>query len=192
MKPFATALLCLALWPAAALATAQFPDRLRIDGTEQNLFAQPISQLFEQDPALEKRLARYKTRGCTAAWLGFLGTWEIRADRLYLVRLVANPCDDTPADIPLSRVVRSADSSFFSRLFAADNHDPVFADWFSGELRVPQGEQIEYIHMGFESRYERYLVIRIERGVVVERRVEQDDRIADGTRLSPSEQTDTR
>jgi len=43
----------------------------------------------------------------------------------------------------------------------------VFAEWFSGELRIPMGKEIQYIHMGYESLYERDLIIHIEDWVVI-------------------------
>ena len=42
----------------------------------------------------------------------------------------------------------------------------VFAHWFSGELRCPRGELLEYVHAGFASRYAETLVFTVERGVV--------------------------
>jgi hypothetical protein len=32
---------------------------------------------------------------------------------------------------------------------------------------VPRGKLLEYVHIGYESRYERYLVMNIKKGVVV-------------------------
>jgi hypothetical protein len=43
--------------------------------------------------------------------------------------------------------------------------DRVFAHWFTGELRVPQGGLLQYVHMGFGSRYERDLLIQFRHGV---------------------------
>lgn len=51
----------------------------------------------------------------------------------------------------------------------------VFAEWFTGVLRVPQGRQVEYVHAGFASRYEGYLLLQIERGRVVRRWEESGD-----------------
>ena len=44
--------------------------------------------------------------------------------------------------------------------------DRVFAHWYSGTLRVPQGWQLRYVHMGYASTYERDLMLEIERGVL--------------------------
>jgi len=77
-----------------------------------------------------------------ACWRGYLGTWEVREGRLYLVSLVGR--------------------------YEMLGDEPVFAEWVSGVLRIPRGELLEYVHMGFESVYERELRLRVEAGVVVE------------------------
>ena len=45
----------------------------------------------------------------------------------------------------------------------------VFAEWFSGEIRVVLGKEIQYVHMGYGSTYERDLFFGIEKGVVKSR-----------------------
>ena len=44
---------------------------------------------------------------------------------------------------------------------------PVFAEWFSGKLRIPLGETLQYVHMGYGSLYEKDLFIAVEKGIVV-------------------------
>ena len=48
-----------------------------------------------------------------------------------------------------------------------DDEGRVRADWFSGELRIPQGEMRRYVHGGYGSEYERDHLVLIERGVVI-------------------------
>jgi hypothetical protein len=43
---------------------------------------------------------------------------------------------------------------------------PVSAVWYSGLLRIPMGEQLEYHHAGFLTEYETDLIIEIEAGAV--------------------------
>lgn len=81
----------------------------------------------------------------TACWRGYIGTWEVKGGRLYLVGLQGR-CEMV-------------------------GEEPIPADWVSGWLRVPRGELLEYVHMGFESVYEEELQIRFEGGAEVERRV---------------------
>src|SRR3546814_10121945 len=40
--------------------------------------------------------------------------------------------------------------------------------WYSGALIIPDGERTKYVHMGYGSSYERYQVLRIADGRVVE------------------------
>jgi hypothetical protein len=42
----------------------------------------------------------------------------------------------------------------------------VLADWFTGFIIIPDGKQVKYVHMGYASIYEKYIVLRVERGVV--------------------------
>ena len=77
----------------------------------------------------------------TACWRGYQGFWEIQNGRFFL------------------RGLRGK--------FELVGEEPLFADWFSGMLRIPDGELIEYIHMGFASVYEREIHIKIDQGVVV-------------------------
>ena len=46
-------------------------------------------------------------------------------------------------------------------------HEKVFAHWFTGELRCPQGAQLEYMHMGYGSVYEYDLLMDVKQGVLV-------------------------
>jgi hypothetical protein len=71
----------------------------------------------------------------------YIGTWEIRDGRFYLVRLEGR--------------------------YRLLGDEPLLAAWFTGVLRLPRGKRLEYIHMGFGSVYEGELHIKIEKGLVV-------------------------
>ena len=47
----------------------------------------------------------------------------------------------------------------------------MFAHWFNGTLRLPQGQLLHYVHGGFGSCYEQDLLIDVTRGVVTAKRV---------------------
>lgn len=80
----------------------------------------------------------------TACWRGYQGTWEIKDGRFYLVGLQG--------------------------CFQLRDGDPILAEWFSGVLRVPRGERLQYVHMGFGSVYAQEVHIKIENGRVVKTR----------------------
>lgn len=76
----------------------------------------------------------------TACWRQYIGTWQIIDNKFYLVNLEGR--------------------------FKLASDAPVFANWFTGTLRIPQGEMLHYVHMGFGSVYEREKHIKIEKGIV--------------------------
>jgi len=48
------------------------------------------------------------------------------------------------------------------------NDRKVLAFWFSGDLTVPKGKLVEYVHMGYMSKYEKELVLSIENGNLID------------------------
>lgn len=88
----------------------------------------------------EKRRAAPRILFSTACWRQYRGTWEIKDGRFSLIAIEGR--------------------------FELKGERPLHADWFSGVLRVPRGEMIAYVHMGFGSVFEEELHIVIERGLV--------------------------
>lgn len=96
----------------------------------------------------------------TALWRGYMATWEIKNERLYLVCLDGEIYEQGPASI--------------ATIFP-DYPDRVFAHWYSGTLSAPQGELLKSDGMfGFDDIYERDFHFEVERGVVVEIRVRKN------------------
>lgn len=61
---------------------------------------------------------------------------------------------------------------------------PIFADWFSGVIRIPKGEEIHYVHMGFGTIYEEEIHVKIEKGIVVKSKtVNNRDKNVDPSKL---------
>ena len=130
--------------------TAQIHERLILDGEETSMaFCPPLPdghpRIFAPDSDEIAGGARDFLLHSTACWRGYQGTWEIRDGRLYLVGLRGR--------------------------FRIRGSEPILADWFSGVLRIPKGEIIQYVHMGFGSVHEQEVHVKIEKGVIVTRRV---------------------
>ena len=127
--------------------TAQESDILHYRNRKYYLFCEPLEDYWTEDnpkPDFEPP--------DTACWRGYVASWTIIDGKLYLVSI------DTDNDnLKLDKI-------FYN------NTGMVFADWFTGELRIPQGKMIEYVHMGYESVYERELSIIVERGNIVRER----------------------
>ena len=134
--------------------TAQFTEVLRYRGEILSLCNYPL-HVYWKSSGNHVELQSTST-GC---WRGYVGTWEITGDRLYLVKFWGN---------------RKGESDY-EKVSLADVFpgytDGVFAHWFTGELRCPQGERLRYVHSGFESKYEKDLFITVRSGLVVGERL---------------------
>lgn len=128
--------------------TAQVPERLVYGGKEIPLFTNPLSLYL-------KNARTSYVSPHTANWRGYVGTWEILehegVERLYLVDLVAW--------VSYEKEVCLGD--------VFPGYSKVFAHWFTGELRCPQGAQLEYRHMGYASIYEYDLLMDFKQGILV-------------------------
>ena len=122
--------------------TAQFPDYLIDHGDTIAIFSNPLEGYFELEGSRE--ISGFKTCGSTACWRGYVAYWELRHDSLFLTGIEAChlSCD-------------SAVHSDLGAMFGAQySNGAVFADWVSFEVIHPFGEQIKYIHQGYDSIFE--------------------------------------
>lgn len=133
--------------------TAQFPDVIIYRNEQFGLCSNPLEAYFAQ----EKRKSPFVSTS-TANWRGYIATWEIENDSLWLIHLQGS--------------VASSDSE---NRTAPAGLEAVFpgqtgkteATWFTGDLRVTIGEQLRYVHMGYGSVYESDLMLTIWRGRLV-------------------------
>jgi len=134
--------------------TAQIRENLIYDGRNLSMCTEPLSDYF----ALGGRKPEFKFN-CTALWRGYVGTWEIVGDRLYIVSLKGTLKDGTAATL------ESVFPGYTER---------VFAHWYTGTLRLPEGERLKYVHMGYSSIYERDHFLSVQKGIVVGSHVRQN------------------
>ena len=137
--------------------TAQIGERLLYDGREMSMSTLPLDDYF----ALAGVSPDFGYEQCTAMWRGYVGSWTVLGDRLYLVA-IHNLASD------------GADTNFLETIFPG-HPDSVFADWYTGTLCIPQGEILKYVHMGYLSTFERDMLIDVERGVIGEVRIREYD-----------------
>ena len=139
--------------------TAQIEDSLVYEGQGYSLFSNPLESYFDDDhPRPEFRA------GNTAILRGYVAGWEIENDTLFLVRLRGQVGGDDETYAVNAREVGVQD------LFPWAG-DRVKATWFTGELRLPQGKLIEYVHRWYESTYEEDLLLTFEKGKLIRREV---------------------
>lgn len=119
--------------------TAQIPEILILDGKATAMMICP--PLPENHPFLIEDEKAGKRFMSTACRRAYQGTWEIKKGCLFLIGAKGRYSVESP----------------------------IFADWFNGTLKIPQGELLEYVHMGFGSTYEKELQLVIVDGRVVEK-----------------------
>ena len=90
---------------------------------------------------------------------GYVGTWEVIDERLYLTELKG--------------WLKSGEEATLETVFPGYG-ERVFAHWFTDTVRLPQGKQLKYVHMGYGSTYERDLLLRFSRGELIERSVRKN------------------
>ena len=134
--------------------TVQVPETLLYQGEESGMSDAPLSDYFAMG-GFEPRFAP----STSMLWRGYIGRWEIIDARLYLIGLEGTLEDGTEASV--------------ATIFP-DFPDRVFAHWYSGTIRVPRGEILEY---RFDSGvFERDLLLDVERGVVVATRIRHNQK----------------
>ena len=143
--------------------TAQFSERIEMEGKQYSLHSTPLGPwLSEVKPPV-----RFVATS-TACWRGYIGTWRIEQQRLYLIGIEGEAFASgkaSYADTPAStRAVTMND------LFPGWP-DGVFAHWYSGELRIIRGDLVRYKHQGWMSRFEFEQFLAVEDGVVVAERI---------------------
>jgi hypothetical protein len=133
-------------------ATAQFPDKIIYEGEIYDLNVNPLEPYFRLYP--EKRPRGRITS--TALWRGYIATFEIVNNELLLKDIeIEVRTEPFPS-------FRTEWKSVINE-FLLENYIHKI-DWFVGLLIIPNGELINYVHMGYESTFEKYILIEIENG----------------------------
>ncbi|WP_223115451.1 hypothetical protein [Luteimonas suaedae] len=146
----------VALCPMMAFATAQVPDYIRIDRVDHALNTNPL------EPHLAHKNWKPPEDAAisSANWRGYIASWEVAQGQLVLNDVTIHVSSSEPGDYVAK--------SILADLFPSTT-TPVVADWYSGALIISEGEITHYVHMGYGSSYERYQVLRVASGKVIER-----------------------
>ncbi len=134
--------------------TAQAGERLLYKGEEIGMAAEPLNQHL-----IKNNIEFYSI--ATNCWRGYYGQWEIVNNKLFLVGLRAY-VKANKEQAPYIKNFREVGINF---LFPGQSK--VFANWFTGKIRIPKGKLLDYIHMGYASLYEKDLFLVFENGVLI-------------------------
>ncbi|WP_159634068.1 hypothetical protein [Sphingobacterium composti Ten et al. 2007 non Yoo et al. 2007] len=124
--------------------TAQYTDILIYQDGAHSICNEPLSKL------LKERSIKFHTPH-TALWRGYTASWKLIENKLYLVGLKAYLDYDSVVDLD----------------YLYPDHKEVLAEWFTGEIKINLGKLIEYRHSGYDSIYEKNLIIEVINGVKI-------------------------
>ena len=133
--------------------TAQIPDRLIYNGDTVSIYSNPL----EQHPKIDNLRPNLfdDKQGCnsTDCWREYQAKWEIVDNELYLIGIYSCCFYEDKIQANLKQL--------FPDKF---ENGKVKADWVTAKIVSPQGKQLYYVHMGYESLYEKEVVFEIENG----------------------------
>lgn len=151
-----SALSVLVLASINAMASAQVPDVIIIDGRNESLDTSPLAPYLSAHPKVIPK----SDDPATDNLRGYVATWEILDGKLFLRRIdvaFRNPRASLNEE---SRIIKNVIHKIFP-----DSRDLV-AGWYSGALIIPRGKLVKYVHMGYGSTYESYTIVTVDKGVV--------------------------
>lgn len=126
--------------------TAQSSEKLLYNGETYWMSSEPL-QPYIANLSIEPIL----NAPSTALWRGYIGTWEINENKLYLIDLICYG--------------ENYEEKSMDYLFSSNGKQ--FAEWFSGNLFIPDGEMLKYVHAAYASIYERTIILEIKSGVLI-------------------------
>ena len=132
--------------------TIQAGDILSYNGEKTTIATEPLK------PYLNTRSDVSFIYKSTALVRGYIGTWEIKSKKLHLVSLVGFIENNEKVDL--------------NYLFP--NKIKVFANWFSGDIRIPEGELLEKINLGYASVFEKDRILTIKEGILISETVKNN------------------
>jgi hypothetical protein len=134
-------------------ATAQVPDIIVYEGKKYALIVNPLEPYFSIYP--EKR-PKNEIQSSNL-WRGYRATFEIVNKELLL--------KDIEIVIFTGNIPDNFKFEWKSILNEYINDvDILKINWFTGLLIIPYGKLINYVHMGYESIYENYIILEIKNG----------------------------
>lgn len=141
-------------------ATAQIPDQLIYKGTTYHLNNNPLETYFKEHP--KKRPEGDITS--SALWRGYIATFTIEDQMLILkdIQVQVYEHEEGKEEWRPNVTLKSVLKEVFPE------EKKLIIDWCSEILILPSGEIEDYVHHGYASTFEQYLLLEIKEGVLQE------------------------
>ena len=138
------------------IATGQVPDILIYHGDTLSIYANPLEELYTKKKPRPNFFGQKPYCNSTACWRGYQAKWQIIDNKLYLTGIFSCCYKEDKTKANLARL--------FGKKFI---NGKVKADWVSGNIISPQGEELYYVHMGYNSLYEKELEFSFKQGQLI-------------------------
>lgn len=134
-------------------ATAQVPDKIFYNGKEYKLHSNPMEEYFKKFPEKKPKSSVISS----ALWRGYIATFEIAENNLFLKDVEI---------MDLSKTDRKSSQTLWTSVLSqvVTDNKKLKIDWLTGLMVLPHGEIINYVHMGYGSTYENYILLEIDKG----------------------------
>jgi hypothetical protein len=159
MRTILTIILTI-FFSSIAFGTDQMPDKIIYNEKEYRLLTYPLENYFKKYPDKRPKGEEVLVNGekrwrmSTNLMRRYWATFEIKDNQLYLKDIEIMIWDKKQDD--------SSWKSVRNKLFP--NQKLMKIDWMTGLLVLPVGEIVNYVHMGYGSTYERYILLEIDNG----------------------------
>ncbi|MFZ1808405.1 MAG: hypothetical protein WAU36_14335 [Cyclobacteriaceae bacterium] len=135
---------------------AQLPDIITLESKEMDLYTNPLEPFWETSG---KRKPNFKqTENCKR---GYVAGWAIKDNQLVLNQIKGKH---------YARTFFFGDKLVefsMKKLFPKSKSSYILANWYSGKLRIPAGPMTQYEHYNYNSRFEKEIIITINKGKVI-------------------------
>lgn len=128
-------------------------EKISIDGNEYTMKAEPLEMYFNKNR--KKPFVDWLNAACTR---GYIGTWKITDDKLFLTELVAFGDTDPKVNLQLIFPKQST----------------IFADWYSGDIKIYSGEYLlPFKDKTDDPLFENEMTYTFKRGKLIKSLIEQ-------------------
>ena len=136
--------------------TAQVKELITYEGKKVGMKTEPLADYLANQDDIQFPIW---TTGCLR---GYIGTWEIRNKKLFIIDLWFSEDRERDREKKLGLSYCFTDKS------------KVFAEWFSGDIIIPQGKIIKWINIGYQTIFEKDLILEFKKGVLVSKRTKDN------------------
>lgn len=148
-------MLVCGLFVTQAFGTAQAPDKIWYEGKLYSMQTNPMEPYFEKNPGKLPKLKSGLIITSSNLWRGYIATFELTDGGLFLRDIeIQAPNPDKQHDYIMKSVIDEV----------VPKGQRLKIDWFDGLLVLPHGKLVNYVHMGYGSTFENYILLEIAAG----------------------------